>query len=149
MACVAMLAHLNFDDVSDASKELWGEDCWDDVHRTTISELQELLSALGWKMGRKTTSKDWKKVPAHSLVAVQFKENKGTWHWVVTDEDEEGPFVLDPRPSVKRDQRRDFKKLSLAWYHRVTIDQPKRPQWEIDLDREYAKKHAGHFKLNN
>jgi len=135
-----MLSHLSFTDVVTAGEEIWEKNGWDDSHRTTISDLRELLNALGWKLGKKVSTADWEKVPPQALVAVQFKETKETWHWVVTDKDDEGLFVIDPRLSVKRDKRRDLNKLSLAWYHRVTSTHPvkQQEQWEIELDREYA-----------
>ncbi|MFC0016356.1 hypothetical protein [Roseibacillus persicicus] len=105
-----------------------------------IEEFREFLDALGWELGGKVAAKDWKSVPAQALVAIQFKEEKGAWRWVVTDEDEEGLFVLDPSPAVSSEKRRDFNRMPLAWYHRVTSKrvQKKLPEWEIELFEEYA-----------
>lgn len=79
-----------------------------------------MLAAVGYKLGREVGCEDWNKVPPGSLAATQWISKTEFWHWVVYDEDDEGGYVLDPNPAVKRNKRRDFSRMKVAWYHRVT-----------------------------
>ena len=116
---MAMLVRLSFKDAFRVGVELWGKDYWKGSHRTEVGELRAMLAAVGWKLGRQVKCTDWCKVPQGALVAVQWKRKVERWHWVVSDQDDEGPFVYDPRAMVKTNRRRDFQSVPVAWYHRV------------------------------
>jgi len=116
---MAMLVRLSFKDAFRVGIELWGREYWEGGHRTEVGELRVMLAAVGWKLGRQVKCKDWRKVPPGSLVAVQWKQKVERWHWVVSDQDDVGPFFCDPRAKVKANRRRDFQSVPLAWYHRV------------------------------
>ena len=120
VACVAMLAHVSFKDAFEVGLQLWGQDYWNETHRTDSAELREMLAALGWRLGRMVKCRTWRKVPPGALVAVQRKLPKNEWHWVVSHADVEGVFFFDPRLSVKANRRRDFAKAPPSWYHRVS-----------------------------
>jgi ABC-type bacteriocin/lantibiotic exporter with double-glycine peptidase domain len=120
IACVAMLARISYREAFRAGIECYDKEHWSGTHRTTIGELRDILASLGWRLGRKVATTDWKKVPEGCLVAVHWKEEQG-WHWVVTSEDDDGAFFFDPRKSVKAYGRRDFKKVPVAWYHHVRL----------------------------
>jgi ABC-type bacteriocin/lantibiotic exporter with double-glycine peptidase domain len=117
VACVAMLARISYREAFRTGIACFDTDHWSGTHRTDTWELREMLAALGWKLGRKVSATDWAMVPAGCLVAVQLK--KGDWHWVVSSVDSKGAFFFDPRKSVKTQRRRDFQKVSVAWYHYV------------------------------
>jgi len=123
VACVAMLARLSYRDAMRCGEEVFSKEEWEAGHRTLSYDLRRMLAELGWKLGYQVRCADWEKVPPDSLVAVQWKQQKGmeaTWHWVICTEDAEGRFVLDPRATVKTVKRRELQRLRLAWYHRVT-----------------------------
>jgi ABC-type bacteriocin/lantibiotic exporter with double-glycine peptidase domain len=120
VACVAMLARLSFRDAYAAGLALWGQEYWDESHRTDSSELRQMLAVLGWRLGRQVKCRIWRKVPPDALVAVQWNRSKNTWHWVVSGQDAAGPFFFDPRKNVKAIRRRAFEKARASWYHRVT-----------------------------
>jgi ABC-type bacteriocin/lantibiotic exporter with double-glycine peptidase domain len=119
VACVAMLSRMSYKDAFQLGIACYNKDHWSGYHGTVNSELRVMLAAVGYKLGREVACDDWSKVPAGSLAATQWNIKKDSWHWVVYDVDDEGGFVLDPNPAVKRNKRRDFPRMKVSCYHRV------------------------------
>lgn len=117
VACVAMLARLSYREAFKTGLALWDEEHWAGTHRTDAAELRKMLATLGWRLGRRVNCTDWHKVPPAALVAVQWKEPKNEWHWVVSAADAAGLFFFDPLKTVKTTRRRDFTKAPPSWYH--------------------------------
>ncbi|OYV04335.1 MAG: hypothetical protein CFE26_17425, partial [Verrucomicrobiales bacterium VVV1] len=115
VACVAMLARISFRDAFRVGVACYDKDYWSGSHATDNSELRIILAAVGYKLGREVACEDWEKVPPGSLAATQWNPKAKFWHWVVYDEDDEGGYVLDPNRAVKRNKRRDLKKMKVAW----------------------------------
>ena len=115
-----MLVRVSYQDAFRVGLELWDKEDWEGSHRTDSAELRKMLAALGWRLGRMVKCRTWRRAPPSALVAVQRKLPKDEWHWVVSDEDEEGLFFLDPRKSVKSTRRRNFDRARPSGYHRVT-----------------------------
>jgi hypothetical protein len=122
VACVAMLARISFKNAFQVGVACYDKDHWSGSHATVNNELRIMLASVGYKLGREVACDEWTKVPPGSLAATQWNQKTDFWHWVVYDEDDEGGYVLDPNPAVKRNKRRDFSRMNVSWYHRVKGD---------------------------
>ena len=117
-----MLARIDFKNAMRLGVLCFNKAHWSSSHATLNMELRSMLAAVGYRLGREVACDDWDKVPPGSLAATQWNPKTNYWHWIVYDEDDEGGYVLDPNPAVKRNKRKDFSKMKVSCYHRVKCD---------------------------
>jgi ABC-type bacteriocin/lantibiotic exporter with double-glycine peptidase domain len=66
--------------------------------------------------------RSWKTLPPLALLAIKWhsKGDQAFWHWVIFRQSPNGPVVLDPKRSLKKNVRTDFGRMKPKWF--ITID---------------------------
>ena len=115
LACIAMIAGISYRQVRKWSTKIG---CSKDGHfDTDASDLRELASCSKIALAsRKRQFRSWDKIPHKSIVAINYMEKTDSWHWVVFARDGDRKYVLDPKPSIKSDQRTDFWRMKGKWF---------------------------------
>jgi len=116
LACIAMIAGTNYEKVRDiAVNELgWNEA---EAFYTGTRDLRELSRYFGVDVGkRRRPFKTFQSLPTVAILAINYKEQTDTWHWVVFHRIEDNPVIYDPNQSIKNDKRRDFGRIKAKWF---------------------------------
>jgi ABC-type bacteriocin/lantibiotic exporter with double-glycine peptidase domain len=117
VACVAMVSGYSYA----TAKAAIAEDDDSRSLRTDNANLRGALARLGVKVGSRAIPRStFAGLNRRSIVAINYDRKRNTWHWVVFEPDPKGGFVLDPRPTVKRNKRRDLHNLKIEWYLPLT-----------------------------
>lgn len=117
IACIAMLADRPYQKVRQLAVDHLGYHKTSKEFYTGTRELKQLGKLLNLKIGyRCIPFRDYSKVPGLAILAVNFSENTGLWHWVVFRRDQDGPYVLDPLRRVKKTRRTDFGRMKVGWW---------------------------------
>jgi hypothetical protein len=118
IAVVATLAGVTYQDARSAARSLnisaADERLWSDRRY-----VRTLLAHYGIKPGPGHTAfVSWKKLPPTALLAIKWHRRKGRafWHWVVFRRSPEGPVVLDPKRSLRTNERTDFGRMKPKWF---------------------------------
>ena len=123
IAVVATLAGVTYKDARSAARELSisaaDERLWSDSEY-----VRRLLAYYGIKPGIGNNAfRSWKKLPPTALLAIKWHRRKGRafWHWVVFRRGPEGPVVLDPKRSLRTNERTDFGRMNPKWFIAINI----------------------------
>jgi ABC-type bacteriocin/lantibiotic exporter with double-glycine peptidase domain len=121
IACAAMLAGKSYMAAKKRAKSLgiFVED--ENLYSDTL-HLKQLLKSYNITIGKKKIPfKDWELLPLVAILAIKYKENQSppTWHWVVYQNLDKGPVVLDPKRELKSNLRTDFGRMKPKWYIKV------------------------------
>ncbi len=112
LACIAMLAECEYSQVKKAYLELF-ERASNDEYYTRAPDLRKLGQAFSLDIGgRRRKFKNFQDLPKLAILAINYREDEGTWHWVVFCRTADEKFVLDPKKSVKSERRTDFGRLA-------------------------------------
>lgn len=79
---------------------------------TDARQLRRMLAVLRIRTRAEREVTRWDQCDGDGLVAINARDD-GTWHWVVYLHGD-GGRVLDPNPRVRRDARRDFRRMRPA-----------------------------------
>jgi len=118
IACIAMITGRSYQQIKDELIKMPGYSAKGPFY-TDASELRALAKSQGVSLiKRKRKFKEWKLVPNGSILAIRFKEKNSEqeWHWVVFNRINGREFVIDPKKSIKTDQRTDFGRIKAKWY---------------------------------
>ena len=122
LACVSMLRNVSYSKVKKVALTLPNFDASSTFY-TEAKDLRVLLRHLGVSCAKRLVSfSSWERLPECCILAVSFREADWTWHWVVFRRNGADAYVLDPRPSVKANRRRDFGRLRPRWYLKVEVE---------------------------
>ena len=115
LACIAMIVGETYADV----KKVALENEILEEKRTFYTKGKHLITLLDYfnfkaKRGRKVNN--WSSIQSVSIVAINYRENIDSWHWVVYVPDENKGYVLDPHKKIKNDKRIDFSRMRLRSY---------------------------------
>lgn len=115
LACVAMIVGETYADVKKVALE---NEILEEKRTfyTTSSDLINLLDHFNLKAKRGKRVSDWSSIQSLSIVAINYKENIDSWHWVVYVPDDKHGYVLDPHKKIKNDKRIDFSRMRLRSY---------------------------------
>ncbi|WP_308318795.1 cysteine peptidase family C39 domain-containing protein, partial [Vibrio metschnikovii] len=101
LACIAILAGTEYSNVKDRALDLFNLESSDEFY-TNASELQKLGQEFNLNVGAKRrVFKGFNALPDLAILAINYRENEDTWHWVVYCRDEGNEFVIDPKKAVK------------------------------------------------
>lgn len=119
MACIAMLAGCPYVKVrSEAEKIGYGRR---GRYGLDTSQVKKLGEAVGLIMGyRCIPFVGLSNIPDTSLLAINYSEASGNWHWVVFKRESGDEYMLDPKGSLKKNRRTDFGKINIGWWLRVS-----------------------------
>ena len=117
IACAASLAGTSYQSMKTAALDVIK---FDEGFYTDSNDLRKLLAVYRLRLGNQVQTIKWRHVNDVSLVCINWKPRKGTFHWVIYVPDARGGYVRDPRSSVTRAKRRDFDDMRIASYHRIT-----------------------------
>lgn len=87
---------------------------------TTSSDLISLLDYFNFKVKRGGEVSHRSSIQCVSIVAINFRETRNLWHWVVYIPDYNQGYVLDPHMKIKKEQRIDLSRMRLKSY--IPID---------------------------
>ena len=118
IAVVATLAGVTYQDARSAARTLnisaADERLWSDS-----KYVRTLLAYYGIRPGSGHTAfVSWKKLPPTALLAIKWHrlKERAFWHWVVFRCPSEGPVVLDPKRSLRTNERTDFGRMKPKWF---------------------------------
>ena len=116
LACIAMLAGSDYNTVRElAIKELGFEDSG--AFYTGTNHLRYLSDSFNIELGKKRRQfKSFEALPEIAILAINYKEDSDTWHWVVYRRTINDEFVYDPRKNIKANKRRDFGRIKAKWF---------------------------------
>lgn len=112
LACIAILANQPYSSVRKLAISRLGFDS-DGEFYTTTGQLKELGHHFGVRISakRRYQFKDWVHLPNSAILAINYKKEDETWHWVVFRRVANSAYVIDPKHSVKTNRRTDFKRM--------------------------------------
>ena len=98
--------------ISAEDPKLWSETKY---VRTLLSKFGMLAS------GKEHKFHSWEKLPDLALLAIKWHLEKGkpNWHWVVFVREATSSFVLDPKKTLKKNKRTDFRRMKPKWFIEV------------------------------
>ena len=95
--------------ISAADERLW----------SSSDYVRRLLAHYGIKAGAgHATFVSWERLPSTALLAIKWhrREGRAYWHWVVFWRGPQGPVVLDPKRSLRTNERTDFGRMNPKWF---------------------------------
>lgn len=115
LACIAMIVGKTYAEVKKIAldNEILEE------KRTFYTKDKHLISLLDYfnfKAKKERKVSQWPLVQTLSIVAINYKKNNDSWHWVVYVPDENQGYVLDPHKKIKTDKRVDFSRMRVRSY---------------------------------
>ena len=111
IACIAMLANLDYEEVKGYAVNRMGLGKGGDFYADT-RHLRELGHMCNLEVGKKKRPfKSFEALPNTAILAINYNAEDNKWHWVVYHRTEYDEYVLDPRAEIKSDKRRDFGRL--------------------------------------
>lgn len=128
VACIAMLAENTYENVLHVFKDSCGLS-EDDSFLTNAIDLHNLGALFGLKLSKKRIafrSDNRRFLPSKAILAINYKEEKEQWHWVVYLREKDGSdYFLDPWHEIKTERRTDFGRVNISWYLKVLSDDGK------------------------
>ena len=121
IACIAMLAGIDYKSVKKLGLELFDIKSGDELY-TTATDLRKLGQKFNLDVGgRRRKFKTFNSLPDLAILAINYRESNDTWHWVVFCRTASEEFVLDPKKAIKSEQRSDFGRMELKtkWFIEV------------------------------
>lgn len=120
LACIAMLAGTDYSSVRElAVKQLGFDDSG--TFYTGTKHLKDLGKSFDIELGNKRRQfNGFQNLPEMAILAINYKEDLGTWHWVVYRRTSSDEFVYDPKKNIKTNKRRDFCRIKARWFLPVT-----------------------------
>lgn len=115
LACVAMIVDETYAEV----KKVALDNGFFENKRTFYTISSDLITLLDYfrvKAKKERKGSHWLSVQSVSIVAINFRKNSNSWHWVVYVPDENQGYVLDPHKKIKNDKRVDFSRMRLRSY---------------------------------
>jgi len=123
LACIAMLAARNYSDVKSSAIEILEMDVNGKFY-TTAPNLRKLGKAFKLDIDERCRKfQSFSLLPSLAILAINYREDQGTWHWVVFCRTDDEEFILDPKQTIKSERRFDFDRLS------------KKTKWFISVKR--------------
>lgn len=120
LACIAMLTDTNYNSVRELAVGQLGFDDSGTFY-TGTKELRELGRNFNIELGRRMRKfKNFQELPETAILAINYKEDSDTWHWVVYRRTSNDEFVYDPKKNIKSNKRRDFGRIKAKWFLPVT-----------------------------
>lgn len=122
IACVAMLAGKTYVQVRKLALEILSLEEGDPFY-TGTKDLVSLGERYNLKIGvRRRKFKAFEALPDKAILAINYKQNTDTWHWVVFHRTAKEPYVLDPKKSIKKDKRKDLESIANKATHWLGVD---------------------------
>jgi ABC-type bacteriocin/lantibiotic exporter with double-glycine peptidase domain len=119
LACLAMISSRSYAEVKQKAVEIGFRKKGKYGFNTT--DLKKLGEAFDVKLGyRCIPFKSLSLVPSVAILAINYKEDSGNWHWVVFKRENSEEFVLDPNYSLKKNKRTDFGRMNIGWWLKVS-----------------------------
>ncbi|MGC9208200.1 hypothetical protein, partial [Acidithiobacillus sp.] len=88
---------------------------------TGTKHLKDLGKIFDIELGNKRRQfNGFQNLPEMAILAINYKEDLGTWHWVVYRRTSSDEFVYDPKKNIKTNKRRDFGRIKAKWFLPVT-----------------------------
>lgn len=117
IACIAMLAGKTYAEVRKyALKTLSLDECG--PFYTNTNDLVKLGNQYELNVGvRRRKFKSFDILPDKAILAINYKENTNTWHWVVFHRTSSEQYVLDPKKSIKNNKRKDLARIASKATH--------------------------------
>jgi len=93
---------------------------WSDTEyvRSILFELGVSLSSV------KVDFSNWASLPKYSLLATKYHLEKDIpfWHWVVSVNNGEDAYVMDPKKALRTNIRKDFGRMKPKWFFEILYD---------------------------
>lgn len=120
IACIAMLARIPYEKIRPIAEEFgYGRK---GRYGLDTSQVKKLGEAAGLLMGyRCIPFVRLESIPDISLLAINYSEESGRWHWVVFKREMGEAYILDPKDNLKKSRRTDFGKMTIGWWLRVSV----------------------------
>lgn len=116
LACIAMLADSTYAHVKNLAIEQLGFDNSGTLY-TGTKHLRDLANNFKIGLGKKRRKfKAFNDLPEIAILAINYKEESNTWHWVVYRRTSNDEFVYDPKKKIKSNKRRDFGRIKPKWF---------------------------------
>ncbi len=116
LACIAMLANSDYNSVRKLALEQLGFDDSGSFY-TGTKHLRDLANSFNIELGKKRRQfKSFGELPEIAILAINYKEELDTWHWVVYRRTKNDEFVYDPKKNIKANKRRDFGRIKARWF---------------------------------
>ena len=123
LATVATLAKVSYLQVKRVAGQL-GIDVQDPLLWSDITYIRRLLAHYNMSSSSHTTPfKSWDRLPSIALLAIKWHQRNtlAFWHWALFVKRPDGPVVLDPKNSLKKNVRTDFGRIKPKWFLKVTV----------------------------
>lgn len=116
LACIAMITNNDYNKVRAlAVRELGFDDSG--TFYTNTKHLRDLANNFQIELGKKRRQfKSFERLPDTAILAINYKEELDTWHWVVYHRTSTDQFVYDPKKNIKTNKRRDFGRIKARWF---------------------------------
>jgi ABC-type bacteriocin/lantibiotic exporter with double-glycine peptidase domain len=118
LASVATVAGVSYKQAKKVAGQL-GIDVQDPQLWSDTKYVRTLLTHYGLSTSPHTTPfTSWETLPSLALLAIKWhkRNNCAFWHWVIFWRGSEGPVVLDPKQSLKKNIRTDFGRMKPKWF---------------------------------
>ncbi|MHB1014794.1 MAG: hypothetical protein ACYC2W_05915 [Desulfurivibrionaceae bacterium] len=86
--------------------------------------VRSLLAELGFRTGEKEIPfKTWESLPDCALISLKWHDTSGKpfWHWAIFMREDNKPYVLDSKKSLKNQVRTDFGRMKPKWHIKVHL----------------------------
>ncbi|NRB38353.1 MAG: hypothetical protein HRU20_07770 [Pseudomonadales bacterium] len=121
LACVAMLAGKSYRSVKKVAIDKYDLECDGHLYTGTTA-LVNLGREYGVDIGVKRRKfKGFENLPDRAILAINYREKDGNWHWVVFQRKNGQEFVLDPKVSIKKDKRTDLSRIANSTTHWLPV----------------------------
>jgi len=118
LACVAMIAGISYKETFSFARHAFNWQKTESNFRTDSNDLRTLLSVLKIKTEKGRSVRKISSLSDKAIVAINYNEDRETWHWVVFLREKEKEYFLDPR--TKKILRTDFTRMRLRSFIPVT-----------------------------
>ena len=116
LACIAMLANTNYEEVKEVAIKKLGFNKSGTFY-TGTRHLRELAGHFKIELGKKRRKfKRFEELPETTILAINYNKKSDTWHWVVYRREPNDEFVYDPKKNIKSNKRRDFRRIKAKWF---------------------------------
>ena len=123
IACAAALAHRSYAETKTIANAL-GIFAEDPKLGSTTDPMRKLLAHLHIKIAKaEKPFYNWKGLPNCALLAIKWRMENGTpsWHWTIFVRDGTNSYVIDPKKSLQKNLRTDFRRMKPKWFIKVGI----------------------------
>jgi ABC-type bacteriocin/lantibiotic exporter with double-glycine peptidase domain len=122
IACIAMLAGQTYEQVRKLALSVTAFEEGGPFY-TCTKDLVSLGAQYNLKIGiRRRKFKNYDALPDKAILAINYKEETDTWHWVLFHRTADDQYVLDPMKSIKNEKRKDLGRIANKATHWLGVE---------------------------